>query len=326
MKKQLPVTVSTDSIYRRMTTEIREITREGFKWLDITKPTARELNLLMDEFDFPENVLEDCLSEHQRSKVDAFSNFTFAIVYFPVYKQDLKRIEPEEIDFFIGKDFLITLHEGSISPIVSLATLCQEKNDIREKYMGLGSAMLMVHIHSILLECCFPLLDRINEPMEFINRHLFKNRSTAMLEEISRIKADIMSFRMIIQPLRNVLQSLQAATNHLLPQEYAYKANNILHNVDSLWSMLNNYKEVIENYDNTYASLTNQRINKLMRTFTILQILITPVVITNMLFSINVGGIPFANSMNGFWVLLCAIFFIITLISTILFIKRNKWL
>lgn len=326
MGKNQEVLERDDILPERMTTRVREIECDGFKWIDLMKPTSRELNLLMDEFDFPEIILEDCLSEHRRCKVDVFKDYTFAILLYPCYKKDLMRIEAEEVDFFIGKDYLITLHEGRLTPVVSLAALCQDKGEVREKYMSEGSAMLMYEINKILFECCFPLLDRMSETLDGINKQLFKDRSNQMLEEISHVKTEIISFRRVIQPMGDTMRILQDATRETIPKGSEIFVKDIEHNIETIWSMLENYKEVIETFDSTFATLTNQRMNRLMRTFTILQVLITPVIIVNMLFSINVGGIPMANSPNAFWILVGGISTIITLIATVLYLKRNTWL
>jgi len=309
----------------RLTAQVKEITQDHFKWIDMMKPTSRELNLLLDEFDFPRMVLEDCLSEHQRCKVDINRDFIFVTLLFPCYNKDLMRVEAEEVDFFLSKDYLITLHEGNLSPLVSLASLCQDKSDVREKYMSNGPAMLMYQIINLLLECCYPLLERIGETLNDINKCLFINRSNQLLVEISQSKTQIMNYRRVIHPLGNAILSLQEATSSILTPEFDFFMKDIKHNIENLWAMLENYKEVIETLDSTYASLTNQRINKLMRTFTVLQLLITPVIIVNMLFSINVQGIPMATSPHAFWILLAAITTVISLIASVLFIKRNTW-
>jgi len=310
---------------KRTSTEVNEIEFNGLRWIDIVKPTNSEIDMLKEKFDFHELLLEDCMTEHQRSKVDDYDDYCFIVLHFPRYKKELMRLDSEEIDIFLGPNYLITLHEGELKPLVALSRMCKSKEEIKANYMSEGSALLLYEIIKRLFDYCFPMLDKIGSMLDAINKHLFRNRSRSMLEDISRTKMQIINYRRIIKPLRPVILTLEKTIKKYLPEDMEIYFDDITDKAEKLWDTLENYKEMVESLESTYEHLTSHRINALMRTFTTLQVIILPMTLVSGLFSMNVGGVPFFGDPRGFWVVFCMIFIPMSLIVGMMFWKKNKW-
>ncbi|MCX7745515.1 MAG: magnesium transporter CorA family protein [Clostridia bacterium] len=305
--------------------EVKVMEYNGLKWIDIVKPTKIETEMLQQQFDFHELLLEDCLTEHQRSKVDDYDDYCFIVLHLPRYKKELMRLDSEEIDIFLGSNYLVTLHEGELKPLVALSRMCQSKEELREKYMSEGSALLLYEIVKRLFDYCYPVLDKIGHTIDHINKNIFKDRSREMLESIARTKMEVINYRRIIKPLRPVILTLEKVIAKYLPEDMEVYFDDITDKAEKVWDMLENYKEVIESVDNTFSSLTNHTINNLMRTFTIIQVLILPMILVSGLFSMNVEGIPMHKYHFAFWIVFGMIFIPTGLIGTTMLLKRKKW-
>jgi Mg2+ and Co2+ transporters len=305
--------------------EVKIIESNGLKWIDIVRPTDKEMQMLKDTYDFHELLLEDCITEHQRSKVDSYEDYSFIVLHLPRYKKDLFRLDSEEIDIFIGPDYLVTLHEGELKPLVEFTQNCKSNEEFRKEYMGEGSALLLYEIIKALFDYCFPMLDKIGNMVNDINRNVFTNRSKSMLELISRAKMQIINYRSVIKPLRPVILTLEKIIKKYLPEDMDIYFDDITDRIEKIWDTLENYKEVIESVDGTFASLTNHTMNALMRTFTIIQVAILPMTLVSGLFSMNVKGIPMHNNPIAFWVVFAMIFIPTTILGTVLLIKKDKW-
>lgn len=310
---------------KRPSSEVKVIEHKGLKWIDIVKPTNKEIDMLRAEFDFHELLLEDCMTENQRSKVDDDDDYTFIVLHLPRYKKDLMRLDSEEIDIFLGPNYLITLHEGELKPLVALSRMCQSKEDARENYMSEGSALLLYEIVKRLFDYCFPMLDKIGVLVDNINKDLFRSRTRSMLEVISRTKMQIINYRRIIKPLRPVILTLEKVMKRYLPEDMEVYFDDITDKAEKIWDILENFKEVIESLESTFSSLTNHTINNLMRIFTIIQVIVIPMTVVSGLFSMNVGGIPMKNSAEGFWVVFGMIFIPMAFTGALMMAKRKKW-
>ncbi len=313
------------TVLKSLPAEVKIIEFEGLKWIDIIRPTDKEIQMLKDMYDFHDLLLEDCMTEHQRSKVDSYEDYSFIVLHLPRYKKELSRLESEEIDIFIGHNYLVTLHEGELKPLVELAQNCQSNEALREEYMKEGSALLLYEIIKTLFDYCFPMLDKIGNMVNEINRQVFATRTKAMLENISRTKMQIINYRSVVKPLRPVILTLEKVIQKYLPKDMDIYFDDITDKIEKIWDMLENYKEVIESADNTFASLTNHTMNGLMRTFTIIQVAILPMVLVSGLFSMNVQGIPMHTYAKAFWIVFAMIFAPTIIIGVVLLFKKDKW-
>jgi magnesium transporter len=312
-------------VLRKLNTEVKIIEFNGLKWIDIIRPTNKEIKMLEDTYEFHELLLEDCMTEHQRSKIDSYEDYSFIVLHLPRYRKELFRLDSEEIDIFIGPDYLVTLHDGELKPLVDLAQKCQDKEDARKEYMDEGSALLLYGITKSLFDYCFPMLDKIGNNVNEINRQVFATRSKSMLETISRTKMEIINYRSVIKPLRPVIITLEKVIKKYLPKDMDIYFDDITDKIEKIWDMLENYKEVIESADSTFASLTNHTMNGLMRTFTIIQVAILPMTLVSGLFSMNVQGIPMHDYAMAFWIVFGMIFIPTVVIGMILLFKKDKW-
>lgn len=306
--------------------EIKIMLHNNIRWIDIIKPTKKSIDMLRVEFNFHELLLEDCLTENQRSKIDDYDDYSFIVLHLPRYKKELNRLDSEEVDIFIGSDYIISLHEGELKPLTIFSQMCFTNEEDRKKYMSHGSALLLYEIIKRLFDYCLPMIDKMGVIIDNINKSIFKDRSKYMLENISNTKMQIISYRKVIKPLRPVILTLEKIIKRYLPEDNEVYFDDITDKTEQIWNMLENYKEVIESVDDTFTSLTNHRANNLMRTFTIVQVITLPMVLVGGLFSMNVEGIPMHTFPSGFWIVFGMILIPTGLIASLLVINRKRWL
>ena len=80
----------------------------GFVWLDYSQPTKEELSFLIDPLGLHPLSIEDCVDENQIPKIDDYPRYTFIVFNAFNYCQGVLSID--EVDMFIGADFLITIN------------------------------------------------------------------------------------------------------------------------------------------------------------------------------------------------------------------------
>ncbi|HEX9062788.1 MAG TPA: magnesium transporter CorA family protein [Clostridia bacterium] len=306
-------------------TQVREIVHGNLIWIDIIKPVKSDIEKIGSRFNLHELPLEDCLTEHQRSKIDDFGDYCFIVLHLPRYKKDIISLESEEIDIFLGHNYLITIHEGELKPLVNLSDLCCSSDDARLENMSEGPAILLYEIIKSLFDYCFPMLDKIQINLSEINRNIFNDTSKTMLEYISRTKMQIINYRKVIKPLRPVILSLENVIKKFLAKDLEIYFDDITDKAEKIWDMLENHKEVIESIDTTFSSLTNQKNNSLMAIFTVIQVIILPMVLVGGLFSMNVEGIPMHQNTGAFWIVFGMIMVPTIIIALLIYINKKKF-
>ena len=84
--------------------------QRNLKWIDLECPTSAELRQVMTEYNIHPLVAQELVGPSIRPKVEVYSDFIYLILHFPVIRRKKGRrvVEQQEIDFVIGKNFIIT--------------------------------------------------------------------------------------------------------------------------------------------------------------------------------------------------------------------------
>ncbi|HEY3229548.1 MAG TPA: CorA family divalent cation transporter, partial [Roseiflexaceae bacterium] len=145
----------------------RHIEHAGLTWLDVIEPTVTQLADLRERYAFDSLALEDVVSRIQRPKLDSFpqEEYLFTILQFPVLDKEQRVAFAGEVDLFIGRDYVITLHDGSLKPLRRLFTAAGSDEHARAQLMGRGSGYLLYRIVDALIKQCFPLTERIDDDL-----------------------------------------------------------------------------------------------------------------------------------------------------------------
>src|SRR5204863_5881422 len=93
----------------------------GLRWIDLGAQDETSLSLLRERFDFHPLAIEDCSHFDQRPKVEEYGTYLFVVIHgFLCATDDASEVEPLELHAFLGKDYLVTVHER---PIAELETI-----------------------------------------------------------------------------------------------------------------------------------------------------------------------------------------------------------
>ena len=87
--------------------------------------------------------------------------------------------------------------------------------------------------------------------------------------------------------------------------------------------MLENYKEVIEAYEDTNESVISHRVNDILRVLTSISVIVLPLTLLASIWGMNVG-VPGEGSDTGFWVIVGTM--VTLLVGMVTYFRRRGWL
>src|SRR5215218_4186503 len=109
-----------------------------FLWIDLETPTQEEVKFILEGlFHFHPLSIEDCVTENQAPKVeefapaketDHFAPYLFMVIHAVDYSRKDCVFATSELDFFLGKNFLVTYHEKPLKSIQSTNDRCIKSN------------------------------------------------------------------------------------------------------------------------------------------------------------------------------------------------------
>ena len=304
---------------------ISEIKTAKIRWVMLTKNTGREIDYLRDNFHFHPLDLADCLSPAQRPKLDEYPDYLFMILTFPYYDRLDKAIRASEVNFFIGPNYLVTVTDGKLLPLLKFFEQCRSSDTAREKFLNSGPMFVLTEIINQLQLYCYPMMNHINQDIENVEKVIFSGYEKRMVKDILMIKRNIVNFRKIMQAHKNVIRKLMTKKDKFfIPlSSHAYLANNLEQTKD-LWDLLDGLKENIEALHQTNESLISFRLNDIMKILTIISVTLLPINLVASIFGMNTPGMPIVGHPYSFWIILGLMGLVI--VSFIIFFKKKNWL
>jgi magnesium transporter len=291
------------------------------QWLNVTQNTTLEINWLKNKFNFHPVDLKECLPPTQRPKLVERENYLFMILLFPVYNRKTQEIKPAEVDFFIGHNFLVTVHDSQLSPLREFFTECEKKHP---HVLEEGISGLLYEVLSRLLNYCFPILLHISNDIEKIEGEVFGQHGPRLIYDVALIKKNIVNFRKSMQAHKNVIHRLVEASGRFFPNlKLDLYFKNLIDQTREIWDLLENNTDTINALHESQSSLSSYRLNKIIKTLTIISVIFMPLNLTAFLFGMNVPH-PLMENPYGFWIVGCAMV-IITLLMFLIFRKKRWW-
>lgn len=306
---------------------ISNISNNQIDWINIISPGESELDFLREQYGFHPVNLDDSHSNvrSQRPKIDEHVDYLFLVIHFPIYDIETRKIKPAEVDFFIGHDFIITIHNNELPALDKFQKLCAELDHERHKHIHTNPSVVLYEILDRLLDDVFPLMDQLGEDIEAVEDNIFKGNEKEMVREILLTKQNITYFRKIMQSHKNVIKKLIAIDSRFFPQvDMKTYYNKLIEEAKDIWEILNTQKETIDAIHQTNESSLSFKLNDIMKTLTIFSVVVFPLTLVAAIFGMNSDHLPIVGQPGDFYIIM-GIMFGMTLLMFIFF-KTKKWI
>ncbi len=276
---------------------LQVVIHNGLRWIDIRKPGVQEIEYLRSEFDFHELVLDDVTSRTQRPKLDIDDDYAFLVMHFPVHNKQTRVTHASEVDFFVGRDFVITAHDGVLRPLAGMFEQASKSEDAREAMMGQSSLHLLYYVIDQLVDYCFPILNRLTERIEAIEDAIFDSSGLRTVQEISVVRRDLIALRRIMKPQLAIISQLEHRGLPVVRSDIEADVyfGDIADHLAKIWDSLEDLKEVLDGLSDTFDSLSSHRLNEVIKALTVISVIILPLTLITSVFGMNVP-LPYEHS------------------------------
>jgi magnesium transporter len=299
----------------------------GFAWVNIDSPNADILNRLLEQYPFHSLDMEDCLSKTQLPKIDQYDDYLFIILHFPRFIKEKKFSIPAQVGMFLGKDFLVTVHNGELKPINKLFNAFKEKTiDAKD----ITPAFLLYKILYSLAENIMLMMGKVVFNLEIIEEKVFDEKVDAV-REVTELRHNIANLRRVVLSLKRVTHDLESKVKLFAEEEIGVYFSNLSDIIDKAWSLLEECKETIEIFKDTDFIISSDRTNKILALLTIVFTLSIPATIIGTFWGMNVklpGDAEHAWTFLGEYTTFYLILFFSTAPVYLMYVlfKRLKWL
>jgi magnesium transporter len=304
---------------------IEAISWGDLTWVNIESPTEREMEWLLQTYNFHPLALDDCLSRKQISKLDVYPGYLFFVFHHPLYHKETRIAVKRQWSAFIGENYLVTVNTGELKTLMALFRDCQANEDSRKEYFINGSGFLLYRILDRLVDSYFPVLDKILSLMEDMEDIVF-DESVEAAKELSILRRDIITQRAVMFPTREIFREMENKLKRFCKTDVTAYYSDLMDHINRICSTLDECREIIEVFKDTDYVLGTDRLNRVMRVLTIFSTIILPFVAISSIFGMNVfapGGIE-KGSLTMFIILIVVMSAVAG--GMLIFFRRRRWI
>lgn len=293
-------------------------------WIDLETPTQDEVRQIMKEFDVHPIVANELLSPTVRPKVDLYDNLIYLILHFPAFAHKHGDSPEQEVDFIVGKKFIITTHYETIDPLHEFSKVFEVDSIIDKGNMGNHAGFVFFYIAKELYKSLAQELEYINNGLEAIEDKLFEEKEKELVTEISLVNRDLLNFKQAIRLHKDVLVSLELDGKQFFGNDFEYYLRAITGEYSKIASHLDGHRETILELRNTNDSLLTTKQNEVMKVLTIMAFVTFPLALIASIFGMNTRDIPIVGLNNDFWIIIGIM--VIATLFMFMFFRRKRWL
>ncbi|MCI5108869.1 MAG: CorA family divalent cation transporter [Candidatus Pacebacteria bacterium] len=296
------------------------------KWIRITNPTVDELSEIRNEFDIDPSALNDLASPTPHQKVETYPNSLYAVFHFPAYRHSHKKSHIQEIDFVIGKDYVITVQYDTIDALLKLSGEEAVKDllgEMSEEETDPG--VIFVGVLKELYSAMEDELLNMGEKLKKVEDNVFLGQEKEMVGQISAISRDLLDLKRTLSPHNRNFENLLLVATKANDPKFASHVEKILDNIYiKLIEEVSDSIDLAKELRETNNSLLYTKQNETMKVLTIMAFVTFPLSLVASIFGMNTKILPIVGLPYDFWIIL-GFMFLSTLVMFIFF-KTKKWL
>jgi magnesium transporter len=290
-------------------------------WVDVLDPTPEEITDLQDEFALPEHAVEDAIEAHQRPKLDRYPDHVFGVAYGASLEDD--RVVFFEVGMFIAERYLITVRRDRSHPA---AQQLVERFEAQPERVKVGGGFLAYVVLDEIVDEYFQTVTDLQDQLAVVeSRLLGDQQDDAVLSGVYSLRRNLIEFRRVVAPLRDVLAGVQRAEARAVPtQGLDDYFRDLYDHVVRVYEELDIAREVLSAAQEGYMTAVSNRLNKVvLRVSSWAAIIAVPTFIASV-YGMNFRYIPELTFHYGYFICLAAMIAIAALLFWLF--KKAGWL
>lgn len=276
---------------------------EGTLWVDVDTRKSDQVALLKDIFKFHPLAIEEAVNPEARVKLEEFDRYVLLIVRTVAFcetTEDPYDLDTVNISFFLGKNFLVTVHGADTNPVDTTAELLQRKPELA----AYGPARLMHAIVDQAVDAYFPIIDKLDDFMDSLEEKIYGSFDQEALREVFAVKRLVLSLRRHLAPERDALSVLTNRPSTLLTPDTQIYFRDIYDHVLRIYDSLENYRDLLSSTLDSYLTQVSNRLGMATKALGVVATLSLPFVVVSGMWGMNFEHIPLHSHPHGFMILM----------------------
>ena len=265
-------------------------------------------------------VLEDLMTPTQLPKIEVYEDHAFIILKNLDCDTATLSVSREQISLIIGKNFIISLQEGSEKLFTPIRNRLQNTNSRLRK---MRSDYLAYALIDVIVDHYFVVLERLSDQIESTEEEAITDPTSEVLQKINGLRREFRLLRRPILPLRDVIDEILAGEIPLLTQDTHLYFRDVYDHLIQVTHTLETLRSAVSELFDTYTSSVNHRMNEVMKVLTIVATFFIPLTFIAGIYGMNFKFMPELETQWGYPVVLLLMAGIG--IAMLVYFKLRKW-
>lgn len=234
-------------------------------------------------------VLEDVLHTGQRPKIEEFEHYLFLVLRVLTWDDAAHRVAEEQLSLILGENFVLSFQErpGDVFDPVR-ERIRAGKGRLRER----GPDYLAYALVDAIVDHYFVVLERLGERVEDLEQQLIDEPGPSTLQEIHRLKRELLFLRKSVWPLREVLSTLQRLDSPLVADETGIFIRDVYDHTIQVIDTGETFRDMASGMLDTYLSSVSNRMNEVMKVLTMMATIFIPITFIAGVYGMNFERMP----------------------------------
>jgi len=270
-------------------------------WVDLSAPTHEEATLLRDVFHFHELSIEDALSESHHPKVESYGTYLYVILHGIDFHAAKHNFATHDTDFFVGPNYLVTVHDGSSRSIAHLLGLCQRN----EHVLSDGPVGLLHRIVDTMVDNYMPEVEKLSERLDEVEHRVFDDPKRNLVKPILVLKRDVAAMRRVLLPQRDVVGRLARREFPMIGEQLSYRFRDVYDHLVRLTDESILFHDRLSSLLDAHLTSVSTRLNQVMMVLTVIATIFMPLTVLTGMWGMNVTlpDFPGGEAVQFWWVL-----------------------
>jgi magnesium transporter len=287
-------------------------------WMDVVDPNEKDLDTLAHKFNLNQEAIQTCLNKSKKPEIRQLDNHTFTVIV-DMKNKDPETLLVEAVYFFLGRNWLITIHSSGIDLKQIVERLFNIQNEtIKQTRID----ALYYNILAGLVTKYEQLLTALELSVNEYQRRSFVRPLPAIFESIDTLSRQAIMLRRQFWHVRSIINFL--LHNEKDKDDVKYREI-VYDDISQLIDFVESYESTINSIRELYVAKVSLQINETMRVLTIFTAILLPLGLIAAIYGMN--GIDLKNIMEmpaGFLIVLITMAFIV--IGLVLFFVKKRWI
>jgi magnesium transporter len=268
------------------------------KWIHLTNPTDREIELIMRATGAPEDMLKAALDDEERARIESDDGFTMTLFDIPVIEEESTHFSYNTMPLghILGNGVLITVCLKENSIIHTFMNGRVKNCDISNKARFLFQLFYSSHVKYL------QYLRQIDKSSRRIQTELHRSTKNKELIQLLDLQNSLVYFSTSLRANNGILDKVAKYSKDISPEDEELLEDAIIENRQAI-DMCKIYREILAGITETNGTVISNNLNIIMRVLTSLTVLISVPTLVASFWGMNTG-VPFAGKQWGFWIVI----------------------